>query len=196
MARLRLQRFRRPGARTFNAVLEANEGALAVFRKRERNRVVKLAMSRAGRNWRAEFMWKRFKRAIVLSYPFNYKGDRGTPLVGWHKGGGALQNSIYSGRVITRKRQGTGGFSTSVALLNRHPISVEIVRVLQTVPGTEVEWMVDNAAEGIASLIGAATLQSERREKRARERRNRQRREAYRRRRRAQGNTVRTRRGA
>ena len=163
--RVRIETFR--GGRSLRAAIEANEGALAVLTKAGRNRAIRRTFDRAATNWRNRFVWLRFTRRVSKP-PFNYDGPWKHPLDGWHKGSAKLMNSALTGKIKTRKRQGSGGFVTSVPLPNKHPISKEISRVLSVVPPSEIEWMADDAATGFAQFILFERFQRERRLKKAR----------------------------
>ena len=197
MARIKITR---SGAgKRLKAALEVNKEGLAFYKKAPRSRLIRKALARGGNNWRAIFLKTR-PTSKLWSAPFDYKlkkarkrlfGSNVKPLIGRHKGASKLIRAMYTGRI--RASKSAGNFILRINIPFGHPVDPEIQRVMSVVPRHEVEWMIDDIAEGIAKGIEKGKIQEKKRVQKAKDRRNTQARSRHRTKQRALGRTVKSR---
>lgn len=129
------------------AVLTANENELQMFSARERNALLARSLEKSVAKWRAKYLKLRLQRT-VLEPPFNYQGDKRTPLYQT----GQLRDTIYNGILIARAPG--GNVRCRIPLPAGHAITKEIDRVLREVPRGEIKqvsiWFAEFLAKGIA----------------------------------------------
>lgn len=133
------------------AVLEMEEERLAQFRPRERNALLARCLEKAVRVWRGIYM-RVWVSKRVLEAPYNYAGDKKSPLVDT----GTMAESMYTGKVVARAPG--GNVKCTVTMPLSHPVTPEISRVLKVVPADQITFIAKRFTDYLARGINASEV--------------------------------------